>query len=543
MPRKKLGETLMEQKVIDREQLTLALAKSGTSKLGDTLIELGFLSHEQLARALATQFGLSFAALKDLTFEPEAVRLLNGVQARHYQVAPVAVSGRTLKLAVSNPTNVLAIDDIALLTGLEIEPVVMSTAELDRALARLYPDTAREGAAPATLTEVDAAPAVRLVHRLISQAIDERASDIHLEPQDNGLRVRFRIDGLLRDVTHQPPEVTLPAISRVKILAGLDISERRLPQDGALRHLHTNGEQLDLRVSTLPTVLGEKVAIRILSSRYRLSLDDLGFLPDAQKLVERMLKTSYGMILVTGPTGSGKTTTLYSLLAALHTPNRNITTVEDPVEYRIEGVNQVQVKPGIGLTFASVLRALVRQDPNIIMVGEIRDGETADIAVRSALTGHLVLSSLHTNDAASTITRLVDMGVEPSLIASSVVGIIAQRLVRRLCPRCRQLETIETYSPELLALGLDPRGEHRFCRAVGCEHCGGDGYRGRLGIFEVVAVDGILRELIVNGASTDQLRESFTAKGVRPFRDDGVIKAQQGITTLSEVLRVAYQEG
>ncbi|HAI22040.1 MAG TPA: type II secretion system protein GspE, partial [Clostridiales bacterium UBA8153] len=275
VPRKKLGEILMEQKAIDREQLTLALAKSGTSRLGDTLIELGFLSHGQLARALATQFGLPFAALKDLTFDPEAVRLLNGQTARHYHVAPVAVSGRTLKLAVSNPTDVLAIDDVSLLTGLAVDPVVMSTAELDRALAHLYPDAAptREGETLAPLSDVQAAPAVRLVHRLISQAIDERASDIHLEPQENGMRVRYRIDGLLRDVTHQPPEITLPAISRVKILAGLDISERRLPQDGGFRHLHANGEQLDLRVSTLPTVLGEKVAIRILSSRYRLNLD------------------------------------------------------------------------------------------------------------------------------------------------------------------------------------------------------------------------------------------------------------------------------
>lgn len=545
MPRKMLGEILMEQKAIDREQLTLALAKSGTSRLGDTLIELGLLSHEQLARALATQFGLPFVVLKDVTFDPEVVRLINGQTARHYHVAPLAVSGKTLKLAVSNPTNVLAIDDIALLTGLEVEPVVMSLAELDRALARLYPDSApaRERESPTALTEVDAAPAVRLVHRLISQAIEERASDIHLEPHEDGLRVRFRIDGLLRDVTHQPQEIILPTISRVKILAGLDISERRLPQDGALRHTHTSGEQLDLRVSTLPTVLGEKVAIRILSSRYRLQLNELGFLPDAQLLVERMLKTSYGIILVTGPTGSGKTTTLYSLLAALHTPDRNITTVEDPVEYRLQGVNQVQVKPGIGLSFASVLRALVRQDPNIIMVGEIRDGETADIAVRSALTGHLVLSSLHTNDAASTITRLVDMGVEPSLIASSVVGIIAQRLVRKLCPRCRQLETVEAYAPELLALGLEARAEHRFHRAIGCEQCGGDGYRGRLGIFEVISLDAKLRELIVSGASTDQLRVALAAKGTRTFRDDGIIKVQQGVTTLSEVLRVAYQEG
>jgi type IV pilus assembly protein PilB len=535
----------MEQKLIDREQLTQALAKSGTSRLGDTLIDLGFLSHEQLGRALAAQFELPFAALRDITFDPEAVRLLNGQTARHYQVVPIGVSGRTLKLAISNPGNVLAIDDVSLLTGLDIEPVVMSTTELDRALGRLYPDVApvRESERLPAATEVDAAPAVRLVHRLISQAIDERASDIHLEPQEDGMRIRFRIDGLLRDVSHQARELTLPTISRIKILAGLDISERRLPQDGGLRHLHTNREQFDLRVSTLPTVLGEKVAIRILSSRYRLDLNEVGFLPDAQRLVERMLKTSYGMILVTGPTGSGKTTTLYSLLAALHTPDRNITTVEDPVEYRIEGVNQVQVKPAIGLTFATVLRALVRQDPNIIMVGEVRDGETADIAVRSALTGHLVLSSLHTNDAASTITRLVDMGVEPSLIASSVVGIIAQRLVRRICPRCRHLQTVEACAPELFALGLEPRVEHQFYRGAGCEHCSGDGYRGRMGIFEVVTLDGTLRELIVNGASTDQLRATLTAKGTRTFKDDGIVKAQQGITTLSEVLRVAYQEG
>ena len=533
MARNRLGEILLGDNLITRQQLEHALQQTGGARLGETLIALDYIGPEKLAQAIAKQFQLPFLALRDATFDPEAVRVLNGRTARRYKVVPISNKDKKLRIGLSDPLNVQAVDDISLITGLNLEISVMSTVDIDRALSRLYPDSVAANDT-ADLSAVESTPVVRLVNRLITQAVDERASDIHLEPQDHGVRVRFRIDGMLHDITRLEKDIALSIVSRIKIMAGLDISERRMPQDGGIRH-SVNNEQLDLRVSTLPTVLGEKVVMRLLNSgSSRLSLQQIGLLPDSQKQVEEMLKASYGMLLVTGPTGSGKTTTLYSALSVLHTPDRNIVTVEDPVEFHI------QVNSRIGLNFAHVLRAFVRQDPDIMMVGEIRDLETADIAVRSALTGHLVLSSLHTNDAPSTITRLADMGIEPFLIASSVVGIVAQRLVRRLCPHCRKPLAIQVCSPEAIALGLEPSDDHNFYQAVGCDKCGGDGYRGRVGVFEILKVDEEMRNLITARANTSQIRAAARAKGTRSFREDGVLKAREGTTTISEVLRVAY---
>ncbi|KAF0197448.1 MAG: type IV pilus assembly protein PilB [Bacillota bacterium] len=542
MSRKKLGEILLEDGVITREQLEHALNKAGGARLGESLLAHGYISEEKLAQAIAKQFGLRFVLLRDITPDQEAVKLLSAATARRYQVVPLARAEKTLRLATANPMNVLAVDDIALITGFNIEMAVMTTRDIERALARLYADSPVHTEV-AEVNEAEATPVVRMVNRLITQAVQERASDIHMEPQDDAIRVRYRIDGVLQDISKLDKEISLPLISRIKIMAGLDISERRLPQDGALRFTRGSGVT-DLRVSTLPTITGEKVVMRILnSSEANLSLSDIGLLPDSRAAVERMLRYSYGMILITGPTGSGKTTSLYSALAHLHTPDKNICTVEDPVEFRVQGLNQVNVNPKIGLSFANVLRSLVRQDPDVILVGEIRDYETADIAVRSALTGHLVLSSIHTNDAPSTITRLSEMGVEPFLIASSVVGVIAQRLVRKLCLHCKKPTVMMASSPELLALGLDPSVDHHFYGPVGCDKCGGEGYRGRFGVFEVLSINEEIRDLIASRANTSAIRAASRRQGGRSIQEDGIIKAKQGLTTITEILRVAFQEG
>jgi len=558
--RKKLGEILLDRGLLTRPQLEQALAHTTGGRLGETLVALGFVTPEQVARGMAEQFNLPFVALRDLSFDPDAVRLLNARTARRYRAVPVACEGKKLKIATSDPLNVVAFDEIAMLTALTIDLLVMSVTDLDRALARLYPDGSapagggeafrqttdryRRANAPADEVEVptDTAPVVRLVNTLINQAVKERASDIHLEPHEEGMRVRFRIDGMLHDITRLDKDISLQIVSRLKVMGGLDISERRLPQDGSLRFAELS-EPLDLRLSTLPTILGEKLVLRLLKSgSTKLSLVEIGLAEEPRRQLESMLQSAYGMVLVTGPTGSGKTTTLYSALGVLHTPHRNIVTVEDPVEFRVPGINQVAVNARIGLSFAQVLRALVRQDPDVIMVGEIRDNETADIAIRSALTGHFVLSSLHTNDAPSTITRLVDMGVEPFLAASSLLGIVAQRLVRRLCRHCKQSTTLPSGSPQLIAAGLDPKREHRFYDAKGCESCNGEGYSGRLGIFEVLPITEELREMITARATAGELRRMAIKMGIHTFRQDGLHKAEQGLTTISEILRMTYQE-
>jgi type IV pilus assembly protein PilB len=542
MLRKKLGELLLEEGVITHEQLAGALTASNGARLGETLVTQGLVSEEKLYRIIAKQHGARFVLLRDITPEQEAVKLLSAATARRYRCLPLKRTPDTLQLAIADPLNVLAVSDISLITGLKVELVVMTPRDIEKALARLYGETTTPGEV-STAGEGEATPVVRMVNRLIAQACQERASDIHLESQDDGVRVRYRVDGVLQDVSRLDKDMALALFSRLKVMAQLDISERRLPQDGSFRF---NGPQgsFDLRVSTLPTVSGEKVVLRLLNSgRVELSLQKLGLAQADRERLERMLTQSYGMILITGPTGSGKTTTLYSAVHHLHHPSRNICTVEDPVEFRLPGITQVNVNQKIGLSFASVLRAFVRQDPDVILVGEIRDYETADIAIRSALTGHLVLSSLHTNDAASTVTRLSEMGVEPFLIAASIVGVVAQRLVRKLCPACRQPHVLPAQSPELRALGLDAAEQHKFYLPTGCDKCHGEGFRGRVGVFEVMSVGEEMRAAIVRQAATGELRAAARRAGSRSLLADAVDKAREGLTTVAEALRVAYQEG
>ncbi len=544
MLRKKLGELLLEEGVITREQLSGALAVSGGARLGEILVAQGLVSEEKLYRVIAKQHGAGFVLLRDITPEQEAVKLLSAATARRYRCLPLKRTQDSLHLATADPLNVLAVSDISLITGLRVELVVMTPRDIEKALARLYGEAVATGEVTAA-GESETTPVVRTVNRLIAQACEERASDIHLESQDEGVRVRYRVDGVLQDVNRLDKDMSLAVISRLKVMAGLDISERRLPQDGSFRFSGSLGQAaFDLRVSTLPTVSGEKVVLRLLNSaRSQLSLHTLGLADDDRARFERMLTQSYGMILITGPTGSGKTTTLYSAVGHLHHPTRNICTVEDPVEFRLPGITQVNVNQKIGLTFASVLRAFVRQDPDVLLVGEIRDYETADIAVRSALTGHLVLSSLHTNDAASTVTRLGEMGVEPFLIAASVVGVVAQRLVRKLCPACRQPHVLTEHAPECRALGLDPAVQHSFFAPVGCDKCHGEGYRGRVGVFEVMSLSEEMRAAVARKAPTSEIRALARRAGSRSLLADALDKARAGLTTVSETMRVAYQEG
>lgn len=542
MLRKKLGELLLEEGVITHEQLASALATSGGSRLGEALVSQGIVSEEKLYRIIAKQHGTRFVLLRDVSPEQEAIKLLSAATARRYRCLPIRRTGSILQLGTADPLNVLAASDIELITGLTVELVVMTPRDMDKALARHYGEAVEPSEARAA-GDAGTEPVVRAVNSLIAQACEERASDIHLESQEDGVRVRYRIDGVLQDVRRLDKEMALAVFSRLKVMAELDISERRLPQDGAFRFSAGQGA-IDLRVSTLPTVSGEKIVLRLLNSnRVELSLHKLGLAATEREQLERMLTQSYGMILITGPTGSGKTTTLYSAVQHLHSPTRNICTVEDPVEFRVPGLTQVSVNQKIGLTFASVLRAFVRQDPDVILVGEIRDYETADIAVRSALTGHLVLSSLHTNDAASTVTRLSEMGVEPFLIAASVVGVVAQRLVRQLCPACRKPYALPAHAPEVRALGLDTTRERSFYLPVGCDRCSGEGYRGRVGVFEVMGLGEEMRAAVVRKAPTSDIRALARATGTRSLLEDAVDKAREGITSLSEAMRVAYQEG
>jgi type IV pilus assembly protein PilB len=457
--------------------------------------------------------------------------------------------------------NVVALDDVRLVTGLELEQVVAAEEDIMAAINRYYTggvdldeamrqavttdvDIAEEKGEDLSVQELrtltEEAPVVRLVNLIISQAIGDGASDIHMEPHRRSVQVRYRVDGLLHDVMTPPKQLQSAIVSRIKIMANLDIAERRVPQDGRI-HVVIENKEYDLRVSTLPTVFGEKVVMRILDqSSTRLGLNKLGFTPATLEVWEGMAAKPYGMILVSGPTGSGKTTTLYSTLYKINTTDKNIVTVEDPVEYQLPRVNQVQVNPKAGLNFANGLRSFLRQDPDIIMVGEIRDKETAEIAIQASLTGHLVLSTIHTNDAPSATTRLVDMGVEPFLISSSVLGVLAQRLARTICTNCR-----EAYAPPVEALhrlGLKPeQGEEiLFYRGKGCDRCKGSGYKGRYGIFELMPMSEAIRELVLKGVSADQIRAQAVAEGMKTLADDGILKVLEGATTIDELLRVVY---
>ena len=605
----KLGEILVRENLITSQQLKEALDYQRTNggRLGSNLVKMGMISDDVITAVLARQYGVPSINLDLFHIEPEVIRLISQEVALKYSILPISKMGPTLTLAMADPTNVFAIDDVKFMTNLNVEPVIASETSIQIAIGKYYGGatqidifdaafaveaekmTARNGKnghvrsngvpkegerlsdsdLSVSLEDIDFeshdaeelevvqdneeidlttlarasedAPVVRLVNVLLVDSLRRGASDIHVEPYEKDFRIRFRIDGVLYDVMHPPMKMRDPLISRLKILSKLDISEKRLPQDGRIKikvKVDDRSRELDFRVSTLPTLFGEKVVLRLLDKdKLMLDMTKLGFEPESLEKFKRNISNPYGMVLVTGPTGSGKTNTLYSALQALNTPETNIMTAEDPVEFNLHGINQVQMKEQIGLNFAAALRSFLRQDPNIVLVGEIRDFETAEIAIKAALTGHLVLSTLHTNDAPSTISRLVNMGIEPFLVATSVNIIQAQRLIRTICKNCKE----ETHVPVegLIEIGFsaEEANELKVYKGRGCKNCNGTGYKGRIGLYEVMEVTEELRELIIIGASAMELRRKAIELGMITLRESGLYKLRDGVTTIEEVVK------
>lgn len=549
--KKPLGDLLMEAGLIGTAELAQALEvqKASGQRLGEVLVALGFVTEAEVARILAQQLKIPFVADHELKVNMAVATLLPPQVCRRTKALPLREEQGLLVVAVADPLDVFSLDEVRHLTRKEIKPVVVTRAGLQRATAQ-YERLAALGKASGPTPEAapspgaimtaqpDDAPVVQLVNDLVDRALAEGASDIHIEPGENEFRVRFRIDGFLREIVTPKKEYHSAVVARIKVLSQLDISERRVPQDGRIE-LREKGRNVDLRVSTLPTVYGEKVVMRIFNRAKALpKLAELGFPPDIFEGYTEAIRKPYGMVLVTGPTGSGKTTTLISTLSYVNDAEKNIVTIEDPVEYQLAGVNHVQVHAKAGLSFADGLRSILRQDPNIIMIGEVRDSETADVAVRAALTGHLVLSTLHTNDAAGAVTRLVDMGIEPYLIGSSVLGVLAQRLVRRLCSACKepyegQAELFTNYGCTL------PDGRLTLFRPKGCPRCRGTGYAGRYPIFEFLKVNGAIQELVLRHASTAEIRTQAYHDGMRLLVTNGLETALAGQTTPEEIFRVA----
>ncbi|MEO8041139.1 MAG: type IV-A pilus assembly ATPase PilB [Acidobacteriota bacterium] len=606
----KLGEILVRENLVTPQQLREALDYQRTSggRLGSNLVKLGMISDDVITAVLSRQYGVPSINIDLFQIEEEVVKLISQEVALKYTVLPISKVGATLTLAMADPTNVFATDDIKFMTGLNIEPVIASEASIQMAIGKYYSGSTqidifeaaiafdadrtngkngkngknghgkRLGKVDERLSDSDLdvsletfdfaahdsdafellqeneeidlaalqrqsedAPVVRLVNVLMVDSLRRGASDIHVEPYEKDFRIRFRIDGVLYDVMHPPMSLRDPLISRLKIMAKLDISEKRLPQDGRIKikvKIDDRSRELDFRVSTLPTLFGEKVVLRLLDKdKLMLDMAGLGFEPDSLEKFKRNIANPYGMVLVTGPTGSGKTNTLYSALQSLNTSETNIMTAEDPVEFNLEGINQVQMKEQIGLNFAAALRSFLRQDPNIILVGEIRDFETAEIAIKAALTGHLVFSTLHTNDAPSTISRLVNMGIEPFLVATSVNIIQAQRLIRRICNNCRE----EVHFPPegLVEIGFKEEESRtlKMYRGRGCDICLNTGYKGRVGLYEVMEITDDLRELIIIGASAIELRRKAIELGMITLRESGLCKLRDGITTVEEVVK------
>ncbi|MCD6080094.1 MAG: Flp pilus assembly complex ATPase component TadA [Candidatus Omnitrophica bacterium] len=564
--REKVGEILIKEGLITEEDLERAMEyqqKNG-GKLGDVLIAMGLVTEKEIAAALGKQLGIPYVSISSGGLKPaedqNLEQLIPEEIARKYLVLPISRTFNSLTIAVVDPLDFVTIDNIRKIAGCEVNPVITTKGELLQAIDEFYGprDVFREAIQKSyevkdiptstagieeieeevvsldrLIAQAEEAPVVKLVDLIIRQAIEEGASDIHIEPMENRLRLRYRIDGVLHEKPPPAPHLKLAIVSRIKILSKLDIAEKRLPQDGSFIMKFEN-RMIDFRVSTIPTIYGEKVVIRILDrSRLPLDLTQLGFEPAQLDLFREAIRKPYGLIFLTGPTGSGKTTTLYAALEEINSPEKNIITIEDPVEYRLEGVNQVQVKPQIGLTFANALRSFLRQDPDIILVGEVRDLETAEICVRAALTGHLVLSTLHTNDSASAITRLIDVGIEPYLLNPSLLMVAAQRLVRILCPNCK-----EAYEPtEDVVKYLKVKKDLIF-RAKGCEQCRYTGYKGRTAIYELIPVDDDVRTLITSRASAQEIKDLAEKKGYLSLWDSGIRKIEEGITSIEEVLRV-----
>ena len=566
---KSLGTLLVENRVVSERQLEKALQRQRErgGLLGDILIEMGFASEREVISALARQLNIEHIAPEEVThIDGELLKLIPERVARQYMVVPLSAHDNAIEVAMANPFDILAIDDLRALTKSRINTAIISRDGARILIEKFYTTSAREESLEDVLRDAsethvelkrdtvedrdvalerlkeqsEAAPIVRLVDYIIANAINERASDIHVEPQEKRINIRYRIDGILHDIISPAKELQMAIVSRIKIMANLDIAERRLPQDGRFT-IRIRHREVDLRVSTLPTIFGEKVVMRLLEKgALSLDLEKLGFDDKALEVFKRHITKPHGMILLTGPTGSGKTTTLYSGLSAIKSTEINIVTVEDPVEYQISGVYQVQANPKIGLTFATGLRHILRQDPDIIMIGEIRDLETAEMGIRSALTGHLVFSTLHTNDSAGTITRLVNMGIEPFLVASSLNLSAAQRLVRRICPQCK-----ESYRPNkvaLASLGLPKSNDTMFHRGKGCSMCRGTGYFGRLALCEMLEMTQAIRNLVLNGADGDTIRQTAIELGMVTLRQNGIQKVVDGVTTIEEVMRATMED-
>ncbi|MBL8123937.1 MAG: type IV-A pilus assembly ATPase PilB [Pyrinomonadaceae bacterium] len=602
----KLGEILVRENLVTPQQLREALdyQRNSGGRLGSNLVKLGMISDDVITAVLSRQYGVPSINLDLFHIEDEVIKLISQEVALKYTILPISKVGATLTLAMADPTNVFAMDDIKFMTSLNVEPVIASEASIQMAIGKYYSGSTQIDIFDAAIAfetekvgrngkngkagksggdgdrisdadldvkldefdfqshegeefevvedneEIDLAslarasedaPVVRLVNVLLVDSLRRGASDIHIEPYEKDFRIRFRIDGVLYDVMHPPMKLRDPLISRLKIMSKLDISEKRLPQDGRIKikvKVDDRSRELDFRVSTLPTLFGEKVVLRLLDKdKLMLDMTKLGFEPESLEKFQRAIANPYGMVLVTGPTGSGKTNTLYSALQSLNTPETNIMTAEDPVEFNLQGINQVQMKEQIGLNFAAALRSFLRQDPNIILVGEIRDFETAEIAIKAALTGHLVLSTLHTNDAPSTISRLVNMGIEPFLVATSVNLIQAQRLIRRICKDCK--EETHVVPEALVEIGFSEEEAKtlKVYKGRGCDTCLGTGFKGRVGLYEVMEVTDELRELIIIGASAIELRKKAMELGMITLRGSGLAKLREGITTIEEVVK------
>ncbi len=555
----RIGDLLVQHGLISDEQLKNALyvQRQEGGKIGEVLIRLGFVTQQNINEVLEFQLGIPYVDLNEYEISVEATKAITEALAKRHLLIPIRITENELYVAMEDPLNIFAIDDVKIYSGKDIVPMLANEEAILRAIDMHYgkeqaiaaaeqykqehaADTDTQLIEADTDDPVRSAPIVKLVNTILEQAVRHRASDIHIEPYEMMIRVRFRVDGKLQQMFEYETALLNAIVARIKITAGMDIAEKRKPQDGRI-NIKVDKRAYDIRVSTLPTVYGEKVVMRVNSKEgFRKGKSELGLFPDDLEKFESILSHPHGIILVTGPTGSGKSTTLYTSLNEINREDLNIVTVEDPVESQIEGINQVQVNVKAGLTFSSALRSILRQDPDVIMIGEIRDGETAEIAVKASITGHLVVSTLHTNDASSSITRLIDMGVEPFLIGASVVGVIAQRLVRRLCPKCR--ERVLATEEEKHILGVDTMEPLHIYKAKGCHLCNETGYNGRIGVYEILPVSHQIRRVINRSGNTDDIREVALEEGMHTIRTNSSRLVQQGVTTIEEMVRIAFAE-
>lgn len=566
--KERLTELLISNKLITEDQLgeALKVQKEKGGRLSDIIVRLKFVKEEDLILALSQGLGFPLIDLKRFKIDYEIVRIIPPDIARHYQLIPVSKMGDTVTLAMADPLNIFAIDHVESLTGYRINPIISNSQDIMQAIEVSYPDVTKgeidDLVKEMASTSIEVireekemfpsdqdldrisreAPVIKIANFLLEDAVKKKASDILIEPLEKNLRIRFRVDGVLQEQQSPPKSMHASIVSRIKVMSDLNIAEHRLPQDGRFK-VKMSGKEIDFRISVLPASFGEKVAIRILDkSQATLDIDKLGFSEDTVGKIKKVAKLPHGMMLVCGPTGSGKTTTLYSILKFVDSPDKNLVTVEDPVEYQLEGVNQVTVKPEIGLTFAGTLRSILRQDPNIIMIGEIRDYDTVDIAIKSALTGHLVLSTLHTTTASGAVARLINMGVEPYLINSSLVCVVAQRLIRKICSFCKEKYTVKREIIDSLKLDIAGAQEPEFYHGKGCPQCFKTGYSGRAGIAEVLILSPAVRDLILNSAQEHDIKKQARKEGMKTLREEGINAALKSVTTLEEVLRVTIAD-